>query len=293
MTQLSLEYSNEKAFSLVISSLFTVSSRRTSDSFAALALSSIIDSLKSTYSFDFLNYVSLSENDIKIDGTVLKDVESDVLVSVFDSIIRVVYTDLDETAGLFFIKELKDEIGSSLVTLLHDNGLNFDMMALEQRHLQRRRSEKKKQEQHELIIDFNQEINEEKTKNMLSLISSSDVSSCQINLDDHTCVFIDRAQNRLPKYHIDFVLRSFVGLVKKQKSGLNEITFSNKTIFSFLKLLDSNDQVSINNVQKKFDFSTAQVDQLIRHLIRKKYVRYKTISKLVITDIGKKFIQNT
>lgn len=46
-------------------------------------------------------------------------------------------------------------------------------------------------------------------------------------------------------------------------------------------------------MQKKFDFSTAQVDQLIRYLIRKKYVRYKTISKLVITDIGKKFIQTT
>ncbi len=291
MTQISSEYSNNETFQIVLSSLLTVSSRRTSDSFAILALSSILDSLKSTYSFDFLNYVSFSENEVEIDEPVIEDVDAEILVKVFDSIIRVIYTDLDEQAGLFFIKELKEEIGNSLVSLLQEKGLNFDLMALEQRHLQRRRSEKKKQERNSFLIDFSQIPDEKNMKNMLALLSSAEVVSCKIDLEEHSCVFIDKTQTRLGQNSLGFVLRSFVDLVKKHKVKYNRNVFSDKTIFSFLDLLQSNDQVSINHVQDQFGFSTSQVDQLIRYLLRKNYVRYKTISKLEITEKGKGFLE--
>ena len=145
MTQFNSEYTNREAFQTVFSSLFTIAARRTSEAFAAVALSSVKDSLKLKYSFDFLNYVTVSENDIEVEGNILETVDKNNLVDSFDSIIRVVYTDLDEKAGLFFIKELKEELGSSLVHSLAEYGLNFDLMAMEQRHLQRRRSEKRKQ----------------------------------------------------------------------------------------------------------------------------------------------------
>ncbi len=289
--QLSADYSNRQAFQRVFSSLYRITARRTSESFAALALSSIKDSLKLTYSFDFLNYVTISENEISIERKILEDIDVDVLVDTFDSAIRVVYTDLDEKAGLFFIKELKEEIGSSLVASLSDHGLNFDLMALEQRHLQRRRSEKKKQDQKEMIIHLKQDKNPSKVNDVLQTVAKESVSSCQINPKESTCVFIDETGRKIAEYPIQDVFTIFIDLAKKTIDDMNEFDFSDQTIFSFLKLLQSNQQVSIPEVKDQFHFSTVQVDQIIRHLLKKKYLRYKTISQLLITDLGKEFIR--
>lgn len=290
MTQFNSECTNREAFQIVFSSLFTVAARRTSEAFAAVALSSVKDSLKLKYSFDFLNYVTVSENDIEVEGNILETVDKNDLVDSFDSIIRVVYTDLDEKAGLFFIKELKEEMGSSLVHSLAEYGLNFDLMAMEQRHLQRRRSEKRKQNKVQFSITLSKKTNHHKMHDLISMLSSQNITSCQLNVEDKTCLFFDNAQSEIAEYSLEYLLKSLIQLSKSNKQK-NEIVFSEKTIHSFLNILQSNQQVSISEVQKKFNFSTTQVDQLIRHLLKKRYVRYQTISQIVITDLGKKYLQ--
>jgi hypothetical protein len=289
--QLSSDYSNRQAFQRVFSSLYRITARRTSDSFAAIALSTIKDSLKLTYSFDFLNYVRISENEIDIERNILEDIDSKVLVHTFDSIIRVVYTDLGEKAGLFFIKELKEEIGSSLVASLSDHGLNFDLMALEQRHLQRRRSEKKKESQQELTIHLKQDKDQSKINNVLQTVAQESVSTCRIDPKECTCVFIDETGKKISEYCIQEVIMSLINLAKETIDEGYEFDFSDQTIFSFLQLLQSNQEVSIPEVKDQFHFSTVQVDQIIRHLLKKKYLRYKTISQLIITDLGKEVIR--
>jgi len=290
MASLTSECSNQEAFKRVFSSLFTVSSRRTSDSFAALALNSIKDSLKLTYSFDFLNYVDITEQGIDVDEDVLEDVDSEVLVNVFDSVTRVIYTDLDEKAGLFFIKELKEEIGTSLVSSLADHGLNFDLMALEQRHLQRRRSEKNKQEQKEIIINLT---NQEGTKKELfNNLLDSTIHSCHIHMDDLTCTFFDESNNEITNAPLNTFFYSFLNALKAGQVKNEEITFSDATIHSFLQLLQADEQVSISQVKQKLHFSMTQMDQLIRHLLKKKLVKYQTISQIVITDKGKAFVKS-
>jgi predicted transcriptional regulator len=290
MSSLTSGCTNNELFQRVFTSIFTVAARRTSESFAAIALSSIKDSLKLTYSFDFLNYVAISKQGIRVNKEVLEDVDSDVLINVFDSVTRVIYTDLDEKAGLFFIKELKEEIGHSIVSTLSDHGLNFDLMALEQRHLQRRRSEKSKHKEQEIILDLNSK--EENKQVFSSDLFQKDIHSCHIHVDDLTCTFFDDSKKEIAKISLKTVFHSFVDFLKNCKDKNEEVKFSEETIQIFLQLIQSGKQVSIDYVKQKFDFSISQMDQLIRHLLKKKFVRYETINQIVITDKGRDFVNS-
>ncbi|HMA83484.1 MAG TPA: hypothetical protein VKP59_04575 [Candidatus Thermoplasmatota archaeon] len=71
-----------------------------------------------------------------------------------------------------------------------------------------------------------------------------------------------------------------------------EIEFLDEIIQIFLQLIQSGKQVSIDYVKQKFHFSISQMDQLIRHSFKKKFVKYETINKIFITDKGRDFVKS-
>ena len=99
----------------VLKALYTVTGRRTSSRFADKTIGSTIKTLEETY--NFLKYVrvndqSVSGNDFNVDvSSDIDFVEPGKVGKAIEAIIRVVYTDLDEDAGLYFIAELKKYAG--------------------------------------------------------------------------------------------------------------------------------------------------------------------------------------
>jgi len=128
-----------------LQSLCTVAGRRSSEKFANNVISAIIKTLERKYVF--LKYVKIeakSSTDFIVVSPKINSFELSEVCKAVGAVIRVVQLDLKDAAGLFFIKEFERYAGEEVISTIIHNGVDLDIMQLEQQHFHSRRREKEK-----------------------------------------------------------------------------------------------------------------------------------------------------
>src|SRR4030042_5970107 len=139
---------NSELLRRMIKALYDTAGRRTYPSFAFSVIGAIIKTLEKKY--DFLKFVNFHSG-AAFDELILIDPQVDYIDpfqvgKAIEVIVQVVYMDLHDKAGIFFIKELKDNAGDDVIARLREIGVDLEIIQIQQHYLYRRKNRDEKQE---------------------------------------------------------------------------------------------------------------------------------------------------
>ena len=133
-------WKNSVVLESVLKALHTVASRRTSIRMADETIGSSIKTLENKY--DFLKYVntggtkSISQGGFAVSvSPEINTVSPERIGKALEALIRVVYNDVGNEAGLYFITELKEHSGEQITRMINTLDVDLDQVQLEQHHL--------------------------------------------------------------------------------------------------------------------------------------------------------------
>lgn len=129
MTDLNRERLHE-----LFTAIQNIISEKTNREYAQVALSTIFQKLQRNFSF--LKYVTIEESGVHI-GYEINEIPNKELSKAVESIIRILYLDLKEDAGLFFLNELEVRIRPGILNELRKCGTDIDLLKIEHHLLNR------------------------------------------------------------------------------------------------------------------------------------------------------------
>jgi len=182
----------------LLKGLFKTAGRRTSESFAIAVIGAIVKTLEQRY--NFLKHVYLI-NEVGTEGKIFVDSKLNSInpISVaraIETIVQVVYMDLKEKAGLYFIRELTSNAGENVISSLKEAGVDLDLLQLQQHYLYRRQSHG--------VKDGKIDPNKAPIDNISLLGYSLDnVSEWQFDTDKKECVIYDKNGEVLDILNLD------------------------------------------------------------------------------------------
>jgi hypothetical protein len=285
--------SNSVLLKATLKALYDVSGRRTSEKFANDTIISTIDSLKSKY--DFLKYVKINEetypkHSIKIDVSSEIDlvIPSDFGKAI-ESIIRVVYTDLNTEAGLYFITELKEYAGERVTSEIISRDVDLDQVQIEQHHLYQRRE--KATSTGDQTADG--DITKKKKINLLGY-TWSNVSSWKHEPGTNYCVLYSKEGKVLDRLNLDRIIQKYV----EKLSGHSEIEPNDyeKDIgilekdYELLELMYTRD-MDIESAAKLLSISEDEINEIIRKLTRTEMVQFTSSDTVELTKEGINYLE--
>ena len=127
---------NSELIKQVLSTLISISGRKTNTSHAIYMMDKTIDQLKDQYTF--LDDIELTDLTYSEEGemiTIMKDVNSISSVefgSALKDIINTLRNNLGNDAGHFFLKEVSQKIGDDSMSQMKLIGVDLHLMQLEQ-----------------------------------------------------------------------------------------------------------------------------------------------------------------
>jgi len=234
------QLSNSEVISAILNSLYAVAGRRTTHTFAATVIGSIIKTLEPSYSF--FKYIRIDDkgqliNDTKIAvSPEIDEVEPERIGKAIEALVRIVYMDLIGKAGLFFITELKRNAGGHIITELQRYGVNLASLQVEQHYLYRSRERKKSKSG-----------SSKKPFGDVSLLGYTwkNVKSWKYDPNKKSCVLYDENGEVLDNLNLDNIIEDYVKNLTDSPEDLpeefeNEINITDKE-FELLKMLNSRD----------------------------------------------------
>ena len=196
-----IKVTNDKIFKKVIKSIYEVAGRRTSKKLSVAILNIIVRALEEK--FDFLKYVSLNiGNDSKNIVYVASDINYVDPIRVgraIETIIQVVYMDLKENAGLYFIKELIKSAGKDVITALKNVGVDLELLEIQQRFIFRQRNRIK-------TVAANKD---NKEKSLLNY-SWEKVSSWNYDFKREVCIIYNKDGEQLDILNLKEVIKGYI-----------------------------------------------------------------------------------
>jgi hypothetical protein len=263
---------------LSLLALFKVAARRTSGSFAIKVINSIIISFRKKYGF--LNHINLTDNNditsndfIKINSNI-NSYSTKIVCRGIEAIIRVIYLDLRTKAGLYFIKEFKQNAETQVINTLEENGIDIDLLEYEQNHLYQHQKQKK---------SINQDIS-------LLGYSWNDVSLWRYDANNDVCVLYDKNGNELDKLNLNVIIKNHINSL----TGLDDLEYEDDMIttrdIKLLNLLSSRD-LYIDSAIELLGITDKELDQIIHRLLRLEILHYSDLDVVSITEKGKKYLK--
>lgn len=286
--------SNSDLIKHILTELFHITSRRATESLAALLIATVIEHLEKNY--DFLTNIEIkstihggSRESISISSE--HDVNSVYPVRVaksIESIIRIVSLDFRAEAGLFFVKELKDRIGEEYIAKIKNYGVDLDIIQLEQHYIYRQRKRKKT-------------ISTSKAK------KTDDVSVMQYDwthvgyckYEDNVCLVYNEKGKLLDKLYLDKIVESHIRELTEFDEKLTEIEEPLSTAkndikideqqHEFLRMLYSRDMDS-ETAMWIMHLSELELDYIVTRLLKLELLQYISQNEVEITQKGIDFI---
>jgi hypothetical protein len=259
-----------------LQSLCTVAGRRSSEKFANNVISAIIKTLERKYVF--LKYVKIeakSSPDSIVVSSQIDSFELSEVCKAVGAIIRVVQLDLKGEAGLFFIKEFEKYAGEEVISTIINNGVDLDIMQLEQQHFHSRREKKKSSADDVSLLGY----------------TWSDVTSWKYDDRNKVCVLYTKNGNVLDKLNLDVIIKNHVTKLKKIdegeefQEGTKEKIELNEKERKLLKIMHSQD-IDVEMAVALIHVSREELDQMIRKLTRIEMLRHTDFDVITLTDEG-------
>ncbi|UCF50013.1 MAG: hypothetical protein JSU91_00605 [Thermoplasmatales archaeon] len=197
--------SNADILENVMQGLFTTAGTKTSKKFAVAVINAITKALEQKY--DFLKYVKFN-----IDGesdefvNVSSDLNSIELISVgqaVEAIVKVIFMDFKDKAGLYFINEFKKNTGEDTISNLKDAGIDFELLQIQQNYLYRQRERIKSKS------DSKDDFLSKKEKSLLNY-SWENVSNWEYDANNRNCKIYDKNGNVLDDIDLDKIVKKYI-----------------------------------------------------------------------------------
>ena len=141
-----VELKNSVLIEAILTALYNVASRRTSSKYADETIGSTIKTLEGK--FEFMKYINICKPDISEEGFAISfdsdidNIRPEVVGKAIEALIRVVYNDIGNDAGLYFVSELRELAGEEISKMILNCEVDLDQIQFEQHYAYRRRERK-------------------------------------------------------------------------------------------------------------------------------------------------------
>lgn len=286
---------NSVLLKAALKALYAVAGRRTSEKLADEAIGSTIKTLEGK--FDFLKYVkineqSFSENEFDIDvASDIDSIEPARVGEAIEAIIRVVYTDLNVDAGLYFVTELKEYAGKRITSEIVDCDVDLDQLQLEQ-HYFYRRQERKKTFPNSAAGRKSQDAKQLDTTNLLGY-TWGEVASWKHEPGTQFCALYNEKGRVLDRLNLDRIIQNYVdrlsGYTDMPPSEYgHEIEIYEKE-YELLELMYSRD-MDIETAVVLLHISKEKLNSMIRKLLRTEMLQYTSYDTVELTGTGVSYL---
>lgn len=270
--------SNKDLLKNTVVALCKVSGRRTSESFAFKVINTIVDSLKQRY--DFFNYVTIrgisNSNEISISSEI-NSVDTVNIYSAIETMVRIVHMDLVDDAGLYFIKEFKQEIDRDTLFDLVQHGVDLQTLELEQQHVFKYRQEKK----------------DKSTESSLLGYTWKDVSNWKYDDVHNVCILYDKDDTILDKLNLDAIIKEHIDRLtgSQDVETLSSLeTERYKKEFELLQLLHNKD-LDLDSALSLLQVSGDDLEHMIERLMNLGLLEYHDFDVVKLSKKGMKYIE--
>jgi hypothetical protein len=285
---------NSDLLERVLKALYTTATRRTTQNFAVAIIDTIIRTIEERY--EFLKYVQIytdggSEDFINVSSD-LNSVHPAKIGKAIEAIVQVVYTDLEEKAGLYFIKEVKINAGEEIISKLREYGVDLELLMLQQYYLFRRQERKKTKAGHDNKVKAGKQ-----SLDNVSLLgySMKNIESWSYDTKKKVCVIYDKAGKALDRLNLDTIIRSYIGTFKGEnviespkdygeKEKRERIEISEKEI-ELLKMLYAKD-VDVETATSLLNVTEKKLNFMVRRLLTLEMLHYTSSDEVTLTDTG-------
>ena len=276
----------------ILKAVYITASRRTTPSFAIAVIGAITKTLEQRYNF-LKNIIFFeeggSEDFIRIDSKI-NSINSDKIAKAIENIVQIVYMDLREKAGFYFIKELMINAGENVISDLKDIGVDLELIQIQQHYLYRRQSKGIKDK---LSKDQGQLDN-------VSLLGYSweNVSTWKYDTDNKSCIIYDKNGTELDRLNLDTIVRNYISSISADSSAIlsdenreqiKKIDLTKKE-FELLNMIQSQD-TDFESASTLLHMSQTELNDIIQKLLTLELLNYVSSDEVAITEIGVEYLK--
>lgn len=279
---------NSVLFEAFLKALYNVAGRRTSSNFADEAIGSTIKTLENR--FNFMKFVTVSKSNVPEEGYAIhvsSDIDSirpELLGKAIEALIRVVYNDLSEEAGLYFVNELKDQAGEEITRMISDFEVDLDQVQLEQHYAFRRRERKK------VISETvtGGKLDGKKPDNLLGY-TWNNVSHWKHEPGSRYCTLYDKEGRVLDRLNLDRIIQNYVerlsGYMNVDERTIQKESMVYEKEYELLKLLLERD-MDAENAMHALKISREELNSMISRLSQMEMLQYVDFNTVELTETG-------
>jgi hypothetical protein len=277
----------------VLQAIIDVTGRRTFDSYILMTINNVILKLKKKYSF--LNAVKINDDFYSETHTLItvsNDINSTSYGEIAESIqqiLREVYNQLEDDAGLYFVKEIKEHLGNEYIQLLQHHGVNFDIIQKEQ-HLRYASKQRKNIAQKQPESDQQQKDDKpiKKTKKQKPTLDYSwrDVSTWKYN--NNVCTLYKSDGSLLDTLELDYLVEDYVErytIISEDKEITSTMVEVSKKEYQFLETLYSRD-LDIDMAMVLLHISKPDIDEMVQKFLSSDMLEYINENEVKLTRKG-------
>ena len=272
----------------VLSAIYNAASRRTSSKYADEAIGSTIKTLEKK--FDFFKFVYINPRNVA-DGEFAISVSSEIdsinpiiMGKALEALIRVVYNDLSEEAGLYLITELKQLAGEDITRVIEDWEADLDQVQLEQHHAFRRRDRKKA-----ISEAARGGVSTLKPPENLIGYGWGDVSHWKHEPGSKFCTLFDKRGNVLDRLNLDSIIQNYVERLSGYKDvdprEIEKESAVYEKEYELLKLLLERD-MDAETAMTLLHITRDDLNNIIRKLSEMEMLQYINYDTIELTDVG-------
>lgn len=275
-----MDLENSTLLKKVIYSLYLVTSRRTSSKSAEEILEKALQTLNDRYSF-FTNInfkvISISAGGVDIKLPLdINNVKKSDFGHAIESLIRIIYNDLTEETGLYFITEFKQYTDNKIVDAIIKSGVDLNQIQIEQHFSYKRRKRKKENKKRD------------KNENLLGY-TWEEVSSWSHKEGSEYCTLYDNVGNVLDSVNINRIIQNYVerlsGVTETDPEELEKIVRIHEKEYALLKLLNEQD-MDAKTASNLLNISMGKLNNIILKLLGMEMLQYESDDMIKLTKTG-------
>jgi len=286
------KWKNSVLIESILKALYTVASRRTSNRMAEETIGSSIKTLENKY--EFLKYINTAKKDTSQTGFAINvspeidKVDRSRVGKAIESLLRVVYNDIGNEAGLYFISELKENTGDQITKMFSDMDVDLDQVQLEQHYAYRRRERKE---------DIGKrartgELGGKKPDNLLGY-TWSNVSSWRHDPGSKYCTLYDKEGHVVDRLNLDQIIQNYVeklsGYVDVDPNEIERESALYEKEYKLLKLMLERD-MDAETAMHMLNVSKEELNNMIKKLSEMEMLQFVSFDTIEITETGIGFI---
>jgi hypothetical protein len=256
--------------------LCSIAGRRTTNNFASKVMNTILISLQERYSF--LQHVEIhDEENINVSSSIDEIPTLDVCKAI-ETAIRIVYMDLQDNGGLYFMKEFKESIGMDTIFTLEQNGIDLSILEVEQKHTFNQRKKVNKIAGDSSILGY----------------SWSDVSNWKYDDHNKVCILYNKEDKILDKLNLDAIIKEHLDRITGKDDIDVNIDFKTERYqkeYELLNMLQSKD-MDIDTALTLLQISEDELEHIVKRLMNLGFLEYVDVDVVKISEKGLQYISN-